>query len=162
MRTAVITHYRRSPFHFASKGALAKVRPDDLAGQVIAKLVADSGIDANDRRQAADGPGGRGVLARILILGSGFGLAAARIHWRYRGKERVGELPADNRGDLSISPARPSRRAAPSAHRRGWYELRLPMQRHWFGLPLVTRRNGRKRLRTELLELFCNLTVART
>jgi len=48
MRTAVITHYRRSPFHFASKGALAKVRPDDLAGQVIAKLVADSGVDAND------------------------------------------------------------------------------------------------------------------
>jgi acetyl-CoA acyltransferase len=48
MRTAVITHYRRSPFHFASKGALAKVRPDDLAGQVIAKLVADSGIDPND------------------------------------------------------------------------------------------------------------------
>jgi acetyl-CoA acyltransferase len=48
MRTAVITHYRRSPFHFASKGALAKVRPDDLAGQVIVKLVADSGIDPND------------------------------------------------------------------------------------------------------------------
>ena len=48
MRNAVITHYRRSPFHFASKGALAKVRPDDLAGQVIAKLVADSGIDPND------------------------------------------------------------------------------------------------------------------
>jgi acetyl-CoA acyltransferase len=48
MRTAVITHYRRSPFHFASKGALTRVRPDDLAGQVVAKLVADSGIDPND------------------------------------------------------------------------------------------------------------------
>ena len=48
MRTAVITHFRRSPFHFANKGALAKVRPDDLAGQVIAKLVADSGVDPND------------------------------------------------------------------------------------------------------------------
>ena len=48
MRTAVIPHYRRSPFHFASKGALARVRPDDLAGQVVARLVADSGIDPND------------------------------------------------------------------------------------------------------------------
>ena len=48
MRSAVITHFRRSPFHFASKGALAKVRGDDIAGQVIAKLVADSGIDPND------------------------------------------------------------------------------------------------------------------
>ncbi|HLG86442.1 MAG TPA: thiolase family protein [Alphaproteobacteria bacterium] len=48
MRTAVITHFRRSPFHFASKGALTRVRADDLAAQVIAKLVADSGIDAAD------------------------------------------------------------------------------------------------------------------
>ena len=48
MRNAVITHYRRSPFHFASKGALTRVRADDLAAQVIAKLVADSGIDAAD------------------------------------------------------------------------------------------------------------------
>lgn len=48
MRNAVITHYRRSPFHFAGKGALARVRPDDIAAQVIAELVADSGIDAGD------------------------------------------------------------------------------------------------------------------
>jgi len=48
MRTAVITHYRRSPFHFASKGALARVRPDDIAAQVIAKLVSDSGIEPRD------------------------------------------------------------------------------------------------------------------
>ena len=40
MTNAVITHFRRSPFHFATKGALAKTRPDDIAAQVIAKLVA--------------------------------------------------------------------------------------------------------------------------
>ena len=45
MTNAVITHFRRSPFQFAGKGALAKTRPDDIAAQVIAKLVADSGID---------------------------------------------------------------------------------------------------------------------
>jgi acetyl-CoA acyltransferase len=48
MANAVITHFRRSPFHFAGKGALARTRPDDIAAQVIAKLVADSGIDAAD------------------------------------------------------------------------------------------------------------------
>src|ERR1700733_11570234 len=48
MRNVVITHFRRSPFHFANKGALAKVRPDDLAAQVIAKLVADSGVPPAD------------------------------------------------------------------------------------------------------------------
>jgi acetyl-CoA acyltransferase len=48
MRNAVITHYRRSPFQFAAKGALAKVRPDDIAGQVIARLVADSGVPPED------------------------------------------------------------------------------------------------------------------
>jgi acetyl-CoA acyltransferase len=48
MTNAVITHFRRSPFQFAGKGALARTRPDDLAAQVIAKLVADSGIAPDD------------------------------------------------------------------------------------------------------------------
>ncbi len=45
MKNVVIAGYARSPFHFASKGALAKVRPDDLAAQVIEALIARSGID---------------------------------------------------------------------------------------------------------------------
>ena len=48
MSNAVITHFRRSPFHFATKGALARTRPDDLAAQVVAKLVADSGVKPED------------------------------------------------------------------------------------------------------------------
>ncbi len=48
MRNSVITHFRRSPFHFAGKGALAKVRADDMAATVISKLVADSGIEPAD------------------------------------------------------------------------------------------------------------------
>ena len=32
---AVIAGYARSPFHFANKGLLARVRPDDLASQVV-------------------------------------------------------------------------------------------------------------------------------
>jgi len=41
----VITAYARSPFHFANKGALARVRPDDLVAQVMAGLVQRSGLD---------------------------------------------------------------------------------------------------------------------
>ncbi|HVJ40756.1 MAG TPA: acetyl-CoA C-acyltransferase, partial [Dongiaceae bacterium] len=48
MTEAVIAAYARSPFHFASKGALAKVRPDDLAAAVVKGLVERSGVDPQD------------------------------------------------------------------------------------------------------------------
>jgi acetyl-CoA acyltransferase len=44
----VIAGYARSPFHPAHKGALARVRPDDLAAQVIRGLIERSGVDARD------------------------------------------------------------------------------------------------------------------
>lgn len=40
----VISGYARSPFHFSRKGALAEVRPDDLAAQVVRGLVQRTGI----------------------------------------------------------------------------------------------------------------------
>ena len=46
MTDVVIAAYRRSPFHFAAKGQLTRVRPDDLAAQVLRALVAESGLDA--------------------------------------------------------------------------------------------------------------------
>jgi acetyl-CoA acyltransferase len=42
---AVISGYARSPFHFARKGALAEVRPDDLAAQVVRALIQRTGVD---------------------------------------------------------------------------------------------------------------------
>jgi len=48
MTNAVIAGYVRSPFTPARKGALAKVRPDDLAAQVVKGLVEKTGIDPND------------------------------------------------------------------------------------------------------------------
>lgn len=42
---AVIAAYARSPFHFARKGALASVRPDDLAAQVVRGLFHRIDID---------------------------------------------------------------------------------------------------------------------
>lgn len=48
MPNAVIAGYARSPFHLAGKGDLARVRPDDLAAQVIRALIARSGVKAED------------------------------------------------------------------------------------------------------------------
>jgi acetyl-CoA acyltransferase len=48
MKQAVIAAYVRSPFHFATKGALARTRPDDLAAGVIKGLVAKTGIETRE------------------------------------------------------------------------------------------------------------------
>lgn len=44
----VICGYKRSPFTFAGKGALAKVRPDTMAAEVIKALIAETGVSADD------------------------------------------------------------------------------------------------------------------
>ncbi len=45
MKNVVIAGYVRSPFHFANKGELIKVRPDELAAQVVRGLIERTGID---------------------------------------------------------------------------------------------------------------------
>ncbi len=44
----VIAGYARSPFQFAAKGALARVRPDDLAAQTIRGLIERTGVRPED------------------------------------------------------------------------------------------------------------------
>jgi len=44
MTQAVIAGYARSPFHFAGKGELAGVRPDDLAAAVVSALIQRTGV----------------------------------------------------------------------------------------------------------------------
>ncbi len=48
MKNVVIAGYVRSPFTFASKGELAKVRADELAAQVVKGLVKKTGVDPDD------------------------------------------------------------------------------------------------------------------
>ncbi|HXA72323.1 MAG TPA: thiolase family protein [Stellaceae bacterium] len=48
MKSVVIAGYARSPFHFAKKGALARVRPDELCAQVISALVERTKLDPAD------------------------------------------------------------------------------------------------------------------
>ena len=70
MKTVVIAGYVRSPFAPAHKGELARVRPDELAAQVVRGLMAKTGVDPGD--------------VEDLILGCAFpegeqGLNAARL-----------------------------------------------------------------------------------
>ena len=72
-RNVVIAGFARSPFHFAQKGALAKVRPDDLAAQVVEALIARTGVPAEDIEDLIVGcafpEGEQGMnIARLIAL----------------------------------------------------------------------------------------------
>ena len=47
-KNVVICGYKRSPHHFANKGALAKVRPDDMAAEVINALLKETKVKPED------------------------------------------------------------------------------------------------------------------
>jgi len=73
---AVIAGYARSPFTLANKGALARTRPDDIAAEVIAALVARTGITPSDLEAVILGcafpEGEQGMnLARLVGLNAG-------------------------------------------------------------------------------------------
>ena len=72
-RNVVIAGFARSPFHFAQKGALAKVRPDDMAAQVVEALIARTGVPAEDVEDVIVGcafpEGEQGMnMARLIAL----------------------------------------------------------------------------------------------
>ncbi|NIM29263.1 MAG: acetyl-CoA C-acyltransferase [Gammaproteobacteria bacterium] len=48
MKNVVIAGYARSPFTFAMKGEMSKVRPDDLAGRVVKALIERTGVKGED------------------------------------------------------------------------------------------------------------------
>lgn len=82
MKEAVIVAYARSPFHFASKGALAKVRPDDLAATVVKGIVERAGIDPQDIEDLLLGcafpEGEQGLnVARLIGLIAGLPITVA-------------------------------------------------------------------------------------
>ena len=47
-KPVVICGYKRTPFHPAGKGALAGVRPDDMAAEVIKALIKETGVKEAD------------------------------------------------------------------------------------------------------------------
>ena len=48
MRNVVIAGFARSPFTLANKGALMRVRPDDMAAQVISALIERTRVRPQD------------------------------------------------------------------------------------------------------------------
>ncbi len=47
-KSVVICGFKRSPMHFANKGSLARIRPDDLAAEVVKSLIEDTGVNIDD------------------------------------------------------------------------------------------------------------------
>lgn len=83
-KPVVICGYKRSPFHFASKGALAKIRPDDMAAAVVKALIDESGVDPADIEDLLLGcafpEGEQGFnLGRIVVQLSGLPVSIAGV-----------------------------------------------------------------------------------
>lgn len=47
-KSIVICAYKRTPFQFATKGLLAKTRPDDMAAAVVTSLIEQTGVNPDD------------------------------------------------------------------------------------------------------------------
>ena len=82
MKDIVIAGYARSPFHFANKGALTKVRPDDLAAHVVRGLVDRTGVNPEDIEDLILGcafpEGEQGFnMARLVGLMAGLPISVA-------------------------------------------------------------------------------------
>lgn len=76
MQSVVIAGYARSPFCFAMKGELVKIRPDDLAAAVVKGLIERTKIDPAEIEDLLLGcafpEGEQGMnLARIIVLLAG-------------------------------------------------------------------------------------------
>ena len=82
MKSVLIAAYVRSPFHFAKKGALAKVRPDEMAAQVIRGLLDRTKIDPATIEDVLMGcampEGEQGLnIARLTVLLTGLPITVA-------------------------------------------------------------------------------------
>jgi len=82
MKPIVIAGYARSPFHLAKRGALATVRPDDLAAAVVKELVARTKVDPADIEDLLMGcafpEGEQGFnIARLVVLMAGLPISVA-------------------------------------------------------------------------------------
>lgn len=84
MKNVVIAGYCRSPFTLVQKGQLAKVRPDDLAAQVVKALIHDSGVTPEDIEDLILGcafpEGEQGMnLARLIVHLAGLPVSIAGV-----------------------------------------------------------------------------------
>jgi acetyl-CoA acyltransferase len=84
MKNVVIAGYARSPFTLAHKGALARVRPDDIAAQVVSALVERTKVNPDDIEDLILGcafpEGEQGLnVARLIVLLAGLPQSVAGV-----------------------------------------------------------------------------------
>lgn len=84
MKSVVIAGYARTPFCFAKKGELIKVRPDDLAAAAVQGVIHQTGIDANEIEDLILGcafpEGEQGLnVARLVVLLAGLPQSVAGV-----------------------------------------------------------------------------------
>ena len=84
MKSVVIAGYARTPFCFAKKGELIKVRPDDLAATAVKGVIQQTGIDANELEDLVLGcafpEGEQGLnIARLVVLLAGLPQSVAGV-----------------------------------------------------------------------------------
>ena len=84
MKSVVIAGYARTPFCFAKKGELIKVRPDDLAATAVKGVIQQTGIDANELEDLVLGcafpEGEQGLnMARLVVLLAGLPQSVAGV-----------------------------------------------------------------------------------
>lgn len=84
MKSVVIAGYARSPFTFANKGALMKVRADDMAGMVIRSLVERSKLNPDDIEDLILGcafpEGEQGLnVARLIVFTAGLPISVGGV-----------------------------------------------------------------------------------
>ena len=84
MKSVVIAGYARTPFCFAKKGELIKVRPDDLAATAVQGVLQQSGIDANELEDLVLGcafpEGEQGLnIGRLVVLLAGLPQSVAGV-----------------------------------------------------------------------------------
>ena len=82
MKSVVIAEYLRSPFTFALKGDMAKIRPDFMASQVVKALVVKTGIDPTKVEDMILGcafpEAEQGMnMARLVVLEAGLPISVA-------------------------------------------------------------------------------------
>ena len=84
MTDIVIAGYARTPFHFASKGALARVRGDELAATAVKAVVERAGIDPESLEDLILGnafpEGEQGFnMARLVVLMAGLPISVGGV-----------------------------------------------------------------------------------
>ena len=82
MKNVVIAGYARSPFTLAGKGEMVRIRPDEMTGQVVKGLIANTGVNVNDIEDVIIGSafpeGEQGLnVARIISFLAGIPKTAA-------------------------------------------------------------------------------------